>query len=161
MPAVRLPPGTDPVPAGSVPGEPVAAAFLPLTLAELAATSGSAALADDALAAELAAEDSWYALLGNCSVVRRTLFDLRLHELSLAAGRYAGDGWWSGDGRAHRDRVTEFELWAVEALAEGDGEEFAEACAGYDAALARALAAARELPREMPDPTAPGGHPAR
>jgi hypothetical protein len=40
--------------------------------------------------------------------------------------------------------VTEFERWAADALAEGDGEEFAEACAGYDAALAHALATATD-----------------
>jgi hypothetical protein len=47
----------------------------------------------------------------------------------------------------------------AEALAEGDGQEFAEACAGYDAALAHAMATVRDRPSA--EPPAPVSHASR
>ncbi|HWN33585.1 MAG TPA: hypothetical protein VNP03_12610 [Pseudonocardia sp.] len=44
--------------------------------------------------------------------------------------------------------MAEFEHWVAEALSEGDGEEFAEACAGYDATLAQAMAVVRSQPAD-------------
>lgn len=122
-----------------------AAAFLPMTLSAIGGAPGLSGLADDAWAAEHAAEASWQALLGGCTCVRRRNFPESLHRLSSAVAGYARDGWWAGAGRRQHDRIASFELWAVEALAEGDGAEFAEACAGYDAALARALVTAPHL----------------
>jgi hypothetical protein len=125
------------------------AAFLPLTLSEIGARPGEGGrpelgpLADRALAAERAAEDSWHALLGDCACARRGQFPDHLRLLSEAAGEYAGDDWWRGQGSRYRARVAEFEHWVAEALDEGDGEEFAGACAAYDAALAQAMATAR------------------
>ena len=125
------------------------AAFLPLTLSEIGATPDGGGrpelgpLADRALAAERAAEDSWFALLGDCACARRGQFPDHLRLLSEAAGEYAGDDWWRGQGSRYRARVAEFENWVAEALDEGDGEEFAEACAAYDAALAHAMATVR------------------
>lgn len=118
------------------------AAFLPLTLSAVLGTPRLGTLADRAWAAEHAADASWQALLGGCTCVRRGQFPESLRQLSMAAAEYAGEQWWLGQGHRHRDRVASFEHWAVEALAEGDGAEFAKACAGYDAALARALVTA-------------------
>jgi hypothetical protein len=129
---------------------PPAGAFLPLTLAEIRSTPTArrrpelGPLTDRAWAAERAAEDSWHALLGDCGCARRGQFPDRLRLLSEAAGEYAGGAWWRGRGSTYRDRVAAFEHWVAEALAEGDGEEFAEACAGYDAALAHAMASVRD-----------------
>lgn len=125
------------------------AAFLPLTLSEILAAPADGRrpelgpLADRALAAERAAEDSWHALLGDCACARRGNFPDHLRLLSEAAGEYAGGEWWRGRGSRYRARVAEFEDWVAQALDEGDGEEFAEACAGYDAALAQAMATVR------------------
>jgi hypothetical protein len=135
------------------------AAFLPLTLAAIADTpAGPAALAglaDRAWAAERAAEDSWQALLGDCACARRGRLADQLRLLSEAAGEYAGGEWWSGRGAGHRNRVTELERWVAEALYEGDGEEFAEACARYDAALAQAMATARSRAADRSSAGAP------
>ncbi|WP_051581425.1 hypothetical protein [Pseudonocardia acaciae] len=122
------------MPSVDLPGSPAPAtgdgAFLPLTLSTLRAGEFGS-LADRARRAEAAAALSWQALLGDCACAHRRRFPDQLRELTEAAGAYAG--------RTHRARVAEFERWAADALAEGDGEEFAEACAGYDAALAHAL----------------------
>jgi hypothetical protein len=135
------------------------AAFLPLTLAEIADTPAGlpslAPLADRAWAAERAAEDSWQALLGDCACARRGQLADRLRLLSEAAGEYTGGDWWSGRGSSHRDRVSELEQWVAEALYEGDGEEFAEACARYDAALAHAMATARSRAADSSSAGAP------
>lgn len=142
MSAVPIPPGS-PTSAASSPV--TLAAFFPLTLSAIRGTSTErgetelGSLADRAAAAEQAASDSWQALLGDCACARRWHFPDHLRRLSEAAGAYADGEWWRGRGSAHRDRMAEFENWATEALAEGNGEEFAEACAGYDAALAHAL----------------------
>jgi hypothetical protein len=115
-------------------------AFLPLTLSTIRAARSAAelgSLADRARRAEAAAVVSWQALLGDCACAHRQHFPDHLRELSEAAGVYFST-------TAHQARVTEFERWAADALAEGDGAEFAEACAGYDAALAHALATATD-----------------
>jgi hypothetical protein len=115
--------------------------FLPLTLTAIRERPALGALGGRAVAAEVAAGDSWQALLGDCTCERRRRFPRELHKLSEAAGAAAGD-WWRGRGSTHRRRVTEFERWAADALHEGDGAEFAVACARYDAALAHALVTA-------------------
>jgi hypothetical protein len=136
---------------------PPVGAFLPLTLSEIrAARVASGSLADRALAADRAAEDSWQALLGDCACARSGHLTYHLRLLSEAAGEHAGADWWRGRGSSHRDRVTAFEHWVAEALAEGDGQEFAEACAGYDAALAHAMATVRDRPSA--EPPAPVSH---
>jgi len=129
---------------------PPAGAFLPLTLSEIRSTPTAGhrpelgPLTDRAWAAERAAEDSWHALLGDCACARRGQFPDRLRLLSEAAGEYAGGACCRGRGSTYPDRAAAFEHWVAEALAEGDGEEFAEACAGYDAALAHAMASVRD-----------------
>jgi hypothetical protein len=142
MSAVPTPPGS---PTSATDSPATSGAFFPLTLSAIRCTPTErgetelGSLAARAAAAERAASDSWQALLGDCACARRWHFPDHLRRLSEAAGEYADGEWWRGRGSAHRDRMAEFEHWATEALAEGDGEEFAEACAGYDAALAHAL----------------------
>ncbi|HWN33584.1 MAG TPA: hypothetical protein VNP03_12605 [Pseudonocardia sp.] len=82
---------------------PPAGAFLPLTLSQIrdtptvAGRPSLAPLADRALAAERAAEDSWHALLGDCACARRGHFADHLRELSEAAGSTpAGTGGAAG-----------------------------------------------------------------
>lgn len=130
--------------APSTPPYPDHAAFLPLTLSAISASAAPGSrLRDRAWAAEYAAEASWHALLGDCGHARRRRLSGDLRQLSEAAGEHTGGAWWGGPGSAHRARLAEFELLVAEALSDGDGEEFAEACAGYDAALAQALVTAR------------------
>lgn len=132
---------------------PAASTFLPLTLSAIRA-AGEDALASHAISAERAAADSWQALLGDCACAHRWVLPDRLRLLSAAAGEYAAGEWW----RPHGARVAEFEQWVADAIDEGDGEDFAEACAGYDAALARALVAASGRPAGLPSAAgAPSG----
>lgn len=127
------------------PPGPAVPAFLPLTLSAIRA-AGEDALAGHAIRAERAASDSWQALLGDCACAHRWVLPDRLRLLSAAAGAYADGEWW----RPHGARVAEFERWVAEAIDEGDGEDFAEACAGYDAALAHALVTASGCPAGLP-----------
>jgi len=91
---------------------PTSGAFLPLTLDTIRATrvGGDIAelgsLAGRALQAERTASDTWHALLGDCGCVQRSPFPEHLHELSEAAGAYAGGDWWRGTGSTHRARVN-------------------------------------------------------
>jgi hypothetical protein len=122
---------------------PSAAAFLPLTLtvingvpADRAETHGLEAAARRA---EHLAWDTWQALLGDCDRLRRTEFTTGLRRLSLAVGVFTGDDWSSGICSGHRDRIARYQCWLEEALADGNGAEFAEAFARYDDALARTV----------------------
>ncbi len=81
----------------------------------------------------------WQSLIGDYDCAARAELLVSLRRLSLLVGVFAGDDWWNGDGHAHRDRVTGYQRWLEESLAESDGAEFAEAFAGYDEALARAV----------------------
>jgi hypothetical protein len=131
-------------------GHPATAAFLPLTLAVIHCGSpdlaGGVRLADRAWAAEQAAALGWRALLGGRPCAEHGVTD-RLRLLSEAAGQGPGGQWWFERGAGQRARVAAFERWVGEALREGDGGEYAEACAGYDAALAHGMARATERHR--------------
>lgn len=120
-----------------------AAAFLPLTLTVLSGVStdrpGTHSLAAAARHAEHLACDTWSALLGDCDRPHRTEFNTGLRRLSLAVGGFVGDDWSSGARGGHRDRIARYQWWLEEALADGDGAEFAEAFARYDDALARTV----------------------
>ncbi len=122
---------------------PASAAFLPLTLGVLAElpdpSRGRRALADAANRVESEAWETWQALLGGCSCPVRARFPGRLRRLSGAVRTATGADWWDGPGRPHRDRTGRYQRWLTEALADGDGAGFAEAFAGYDAALAHAM----------------------
>ncbi|MGQ0481389.1 MAG: hypothetical protein ACT4O0_10245 [Pseudonocardia sp.] len=122
---------------------PASAAFLPLTLGVLAELPEPArdrqALADAANRVESGAWETWHALLGGCSCPVRVRLPSRLQRLSGAVRTATGPEWWDGPGRSHRDRTARYQRWLTEALADGDGAGFAEAFAGYDAALAHAM----------------------
>ena len=94
-------------------------------------------------AAEAAASDCWTALLAGCQTSARRVLPTRLHELTEATSLYLGTRCWYGPQSPHRGRVTEAEARITDAVREGDGAEFAEACAGYDQAVATAVASVR------------------
>jgi hypothetical protein len=126
--------------------------FLPLTLAAsdtltclpldgsgeaaygyLDAVRAAAAAADEAAAA------CWLTLLAACDAPGRVELPVRLQELAEATSRHTGREWWFSDDSTHRRRVADAQLRIEDAVREGDGEEFAEAFAGYDQAVARAV----------------------
>ncbi|HEX3592484.1 MAG TPA: hypothetical protein VHV74_22920 [Pseudonocardiaceae bacterium] len=127
--------------------------FLPLAVA--AATTAVAMPADPpvqaraqvvrrhAEAADVAAADCWTALLAGCQAPARRVLPAKLHELTEATSLYLGTRSWYGQGSPHRGRVTDAEARITDAVRDGDGAEFAEACAGYDQAVATALASVR------------------
>jgi hypothetical protein len=94
-------------------------------------------------AAEAAAEDCWTALLAGCQTSARRVLPARLHELTEATSLYLGTRCWYGRQSPHRGRVTDAEARITDAVRDGDGAEFAEAFAGYDQAVATAVASVR------------------
>jgi len=123
--------------------------FLPLTIS----AAGSAGEGDNepreraealrrrAGEADQAAADCWMALLANCGSTAQRALPNYLHDLTAATADYAGTGWWFGEGAHHRHRVTQAEHQIIEAVRDGDGEDFAEAFVGYDQAVATAVVA--------------------
>ncbi|WP_189208391.1 MULTISPECIES: sugar ABC transporter substrate-binding protein [Actinokineospora] len=115
--------------------------FLPLTIST-AATLARDPSADPAVRAvhgcacraDAAAAECWAALLAGCDAPGRRLLPTRLRELALSTSAYAG-GLAPGD----RGRVERAAGRIVEAVADRDGAEFAEAFVGYDQAVATAL----------------------
>jgi DNA-binding FadR family transcriptional regulator len=91
--------------------------------------------------ADQAAADCWMALLANCGSAAQRALPNCLHGLTEATAYYAGTGWWRGDGAHHRHRVSQAQHQIVEAVLDGDGEDFAEAFVGYDQAVATAVVA--------------------
>jgi len=91
--------------------------------------------------ADQAAADCWMTLLANCDSPGRRALPSRLRGLTEATASYAGSSWWRGEGSYHRRRVTQAEHQIVEAVRDGDGEDFAEAFVGFDQAVATALVA--------------------
>src|SRR5262249_45264212 len=94
-------------------------------------------------AADEAASDCWTALLAGCQTPARRVLPARLRELTEATSLYLGTRCWYGPGSPHRGRVTDAEARITDAVRDGDGAEFAEACAGYDQAVATAVASVR------------------
>ncbi|MFC5287223.1 sugar ABC transporter substrate-binding protein [Actinokineospora guangxiensis] len=115
--------------------------FLPLTVST-AATLAAEATADpdvrqvhlDALRADAAAADCWAALLADCDAPARRALPDRLRDLGVATSAYAG-----GLGPGDRGRMERAAARIVDAVADRDGAEFAEAFVGYDQAVATAL----------------------
>jgi hypothetical protein len=93
--------------------------------------------------ADAAAVDCWTALLAGCQAPARRVLPTRLHELTEATSLYLGTRCWFGAGSPHRGRVTAAEARITDAVRDGDGAEFAEAFAGYDQAVATAVASVR------------------
>jgi len=135
-------------------------AFLPLTLTTArtvaeavqspAVRASAEAVRRKAFEANSAAVECWTALLGGCDAPGAKALPGRLRELAEATSMFAGVRWWHGDGSQHRQRVARAQQRVEEALAERDGEEFAEAFVGYDQAIATALARAHS---RMESPT--------
>lgn len=96
-----------------------------------------------AAAAEAAAADCWIALLAGCQAPARHALPARLRELTEATSLYLGNSCWNGPGSPHRGRVAGAEARITDAVRDGDGAEFAEAFAGYDQAVATAVASVR------------------
>lgn len=94
-------------------------------------------------AADEAAADCWTALLAGCQAPARRVLPARLRELTEATSLFLGTRCWYGPGSPHRSRVTGAEARITDAVREGDGAEFAEAFAGYDQAVATAVASVR------------------
>lgn len=124
--------------------------FLPLTLStvhsmtrseQTSATvrAGADAVSRRASEANAAAAECWTALLAGCDGPGTRALPGRLRELTEATSMFAGLRWWQGDGAQHRYRVGLAQRRIEEAVAERDGEEFAEAFVGYDQAIATAL----------------------
>jgi hypothetical protein len=94
-------------------------------------------------AADEAAVDCWTALIAGCNTPARRALPARLRELTEATSLYLGWHCWYGTGSPHRGRVTGAEARIIDAVRDGDGAEFAEAFAGYDQAVATAVASMR------------------
>jgi hypothetical protein len=125
--------------------------FLPLTLSTAYAVAeavrsspalrgGAEAITRKTIETNAAAAECWTALLADCNAPGTRMLPQRLHELTEATSTFAGRGWWHGAGSPHRLRVSQARQRIEEAVAERDGADFAEAFAGYDQALATALA---------------------
>lgn len=93
--------------------------------------------------ADTAAADCWTALLAGCGSVGPAELVPRLRRLSEATSLYAGTRWWFTEGSAHRRRVALAQSQLEEAIADGDGGEFARAFIGYDHAMASAVVCAQ------------------
>jgi hypothetical protein len=91
--------------------------------------------------ADQAAADCWMALLANCDSPGRRALPGRLRGLTEATATYAGTAWWGSEGSHHRYRVAQAQHQIIEAVRDGDGEDFAEAFVGYDQAVATAVVA--------------------
>lgn len=89
----------------------------------------------DALAAEC-----WTALLAGCQTQARQVLPQRLRELTEATANCVGTRQWFLASSPHRHRVAGAQARIADAVREGDGAEFAEAFAGYDQAVATAVA---------------------
>jgi hypothetical protein len=89
--------------------------------------------------ADAAASRCWTALLADCDSTARRGLGPRLRQLSEATSLYVGNRWWFGDGSAHRRRVAQAQVHIEDAIADGDGQEFATAFIGYDHAMASAV----------------------
>ncbi|WP_425425608.1 hypothetical protein [Amycolatopsis marina] len=89
--------------------------------------------------ADAAAGRCWTALLAGCDSTVRWGLRPRLRQLSEATSLYVGTHWWFNDGATHRRRVAQSQVHIEDAIADGDGQEFAMAFIGYDHAMASAV----------------------
>jgi len=117
------------------------ASFLPLTV-DAAKRADAPDVLHNALLTERAAEECWTVLLAGCELVGKRGLDAQLRKLSEATAEHVGTRWWFADGTLHRKRVARAQESLVEAIAEGDGQEFALAFVGYDNAMAGAVVCA-------------------
>jgi hypothetical protein len=127
---------------------PRVATFLPLTL-DAARRLGARQLLDQAVRTDRAAAECWTALLAGCGTAARRDLGPQLRRLSEATSIQVGSRWWFAEGAGHRRRVAGAQENLEEAIAEGDGQEFALAFVGYDHAMASAVVCANSPSRKV------------
>jgi hypothetical protein len=125
-----------------------AATFLPLTM-DAARRLGARPLLDQAMRTDRAAAECWTALLAGCGGPARRELGPQLRRLSEATSTQVGSRWWFAEGAGHRKRVAGAQENLEEAIAEGDGQEFALAFVGYDHAMASAVVCAHSPSRKV------------
>ena len=113
------------------------ATFLPLTV-DAARRLGARPLLEAAVRTDRAAAECWTALLAGCHSAARRDLGPQLRRLSEATSLQVGSRWWFAEGAGHRKRVAGAQANLEEAIADGDGQEFALAFVGYDHAMANA-----------------------
>ncbi|WP_372663821.1 hypothetical protein [Amycolatopsis kentuckyensis] len=118
--------------------------FLPLTV-DAARRLGARALLDQAVRTDRAAAECWTALLAGCGSAARRDLGPQLRRLSEATSMQVGSRWWFAEGAGHRKRVAGAQENLEEAIADGDGQEFALAFVGYDHAMASAVVCANSV----------------
>lgn len=105
------------------------------------------AVGEQARAADLVAGECWTALLAGCDTDSLYVLRPRLSGLAEATSRFVGARWWAGEGAAYRRRVARAQTHIAEAIAEGDGSEYARAFVGYDDAVASTVVCAHRYTR--------------
>ncbi|MET9261551.1 hypothetical protein [Amycolatopsis sp. NPDC004079] len=123
-----------------------APAFLPLTV-DAAARLNAGLLLRQALVTDRAADECWTALLAGCGTAARRGLAPQLRRLSEATSEHVGVRWWFAEGTGHRRRVASAQENLEDAIADGDGQEFALAFVGYDHAMASAVVACPQRAR--------------
>jgi hypothetical protein len=124
------------------------ATFLPLTV-DAALRLGARPLLDQAMRTDRAAAECWTALLAGCGTAARRDLGPQLRRLSEATSMQVGSRWWFAEGAGHRRRVAGAQENLEEAIADGDGQEFALAFVGYDHAMASAVVCANNPSRKV------------
>ena len=115
--------------------------FLPLTV-DAAMRAGATHVLHRAVDAERSAAECWTALLAGCGSAGRGGLEPKLRQLSEATSEQVGTRWWSTEGACHRSRIARAQSHIEDAIADGDGQEFARAFVGYDHAMASAVVCA-------------------
>jgi hypothetical protein len=115
--------------------------FLPLTV-DAATKAKAGCLLGKAVETEIAAGECWTSLLAGCGTDGRWALGPRLRQLSEATSEHVGTRWWSTEGACHRGRIARAQSHIEDAIADGDGQEFARAFVGYDHAMASAVVCA-------------------
>ena len=115
--------------------------FLPLTV-DAATRAQAAHVLCKTIETDTAATQCWTALLADCRSSGRWGLGPRLRQLSEATSEHVGTRWWSTDGSCHRSRIARARSDIEDAIADGDGKEFARAFVGYDHAMASAVVCA-------------------
>ena len=120
------------------------ATFLPLTV-DAARRVGARPLLDQAVRTDRAAAECWTALLAGCGGAARRDLGPQLRRLSEATSTQVGSRWWFAEGAGNRKRVAGAQENLEEAIADGDGQEFALAFVGYDHAMASEVVCANSV----------------
>jgi hypothetical protein len=100
--------------------------------------------------AERAAGECWLSMLAGCAPGQRAGLSPRLGDLTGELAAFAGGDWWFSDGSVHRHKVHELRLTIEDAARDGDGEEYADAFASFDQAVATATVCAPPVTNHHP-----------